>query len=88
MITLAQAVKIAKDFFGDDMILSNDCLDVGFGYVFGARRKDGIVLSGGLDLIVNKENGEYRTAHYIPLPGNEFAELVDSGKKINISKFI
>ena len=88
MITLAQAVKIAKDFFGDNMLLSDNCLDVGFGYVFGARRKDGIVLSGGLDLIVNKENGEFRTAHYIPLPGNEFAKLVDNGRKIDISKLI
>ena len=89
MITLEEAIAIAKKAYGDNMNLFEKCYDIGKFYTFSAITKDGQALSSGLVLLVNKETGGRHYEPYSPLPGyDRLKTLVENGRMIDISDMI
>lgn len=87
MITLEDAILIAKTEYGKDLNLYEKCQDVEGAYAFSATPKDGIPVTG-LVLLVDKDTGKTSYEQYVPLPGNRLAELTEKGREIDISKMI
>ena len=89
MITLEEAIAIAKKAYGDNMNLFEKCYDIGKFYTFSAITKDGQAFSSGLVLLVNKETGGRHYEPYSPLPGyDRLKTLVENGRMIDISDMI
>lgn len=87
MISLKEAIEIAKDDYGENFKLYKLCHDLGKDYAFSAVLKNGRSYTG-LMLLIDKETGRKSYGQYIPLPGNKLAERMDKGKEIDISDMI
>ena len=87
MITLEEAINIAKTHCGEKLKLADFCHDIGDAYVFAAVRKDGERIFGGLPpLLISKKNGNQKYAQYFR--ENELAQKMEKGEKIDISELI
>ncbi len=87
MITLEEAVLIAKKEYGKNMNLYKFCHDLGEYYTFGAVPKDGRAITG-LALVISKRTGGKFYEQYVPLPGNWLEERIKKSIRIDISDMI
>lgn len=88
VISLEEAVAIAKYHFGESMTLVDYCIDTGESYTFKAINPRGSIFNGGRSVVVSKEVKSKNSAPCLPVPDYVYAALKKKGEKLNISKLI